>query len=186
MQPAACRGIPSTASAGVTNDPPFFAVHATVGLSVWGILVGDLGDRKPAVPSPPSLPVGAVARMKRPDTTTDKQLTVTVLPHAQEGVVVLRVVGEIDLATVGRLRDHLCKVLGAYQVVIVDCTGVSFLAACGIGLLIEILERVRAEGMALGLVANSRVVLRALEVTGADKQVPHASTVAQALAQCST
>jgi hypothetical protein len=40
--------------------------------------------------------------------------------------------------------------------------------------------------MALGLVANSRVVLRALEVTGADKQVPHASTVAQALAQCST
>ena len=126
-----------------------------------------------------------MTRMKRPDTTADKQLTVTVLPHSQEGVVVLRVVGEIDLATVGRLRDHLDKVLGAYQVVIVDCTGVSFLAACGIGLLIEIVDRTRTEEMALWLVANGRVVLRALEVTGADKQVPHASTVAQALAQCS-
>jgi anti-sigma B factor antagonist len=126
-----------------------------------------------------------VTRMKRPDTTADKQLTVTVLPHSQEGVVVLRVVGEIDLATVGRLRDHMDKVLGAYQVVIVDCTGVSFLAACGIGLLIEIVDRTRTEEMALWLVANGRVVLRALEVTGVDKQVPHASTVAQALAQCS-
>ena len=125
--------------------------------------------------------------MKRPDTTTDKQLTVTVLPHAQEGVVVLRVVGEIDLATVGRLRDRLhTQVPGAYRVVIVDCTGVSFLAATGIGLLIEIADRARAEGMALWLVANGRVVLRALEVTGADKQVSHANTVAQALAQCST
>jgi anti-sigma B factor antagonist len=123
--------------------------------------------------------------MKRPDTTADKQLTVTVLPLSQEGVVVLRVVGEIDLATVGRLRDHLDKVLGAYQVVLVDCTGVSFLAACGIGLLIEIVDRTRTEEIALWLVANGRVVLRALEVTGADKQVPHASTVAQALAQCS-
>ena len=124
--------------------------------------------------------------MKRPDTATDKQLTVTVLPHSEDGVVVLRVVGEIDLATVGRLRDHLHKQLsGAYRVVIVDCTGVSFLAACGIGLLIEIADRARAEGMALWLVANGRVVLRALEVTGADKLVPHASTVAQAVAQCS-
>lgn len=101
--------------------------------------------------------------------------------------MVLRVVGEIDLATVGRLRDHLDKqVPGVYRVVIVDCTGVSFLAACGIGLLLETADRALAEGMALWLVANGRVVLRALEVTGADKVIPHASTVTQAVAQCST
>ncbi|MDQ4094420.1 MAG: STAS domain-containing protein [Actinomycetota bacterium] len=125
--------------------------------------------------------------MKRPDTATDKQLTVTILPCSEGGVVVLRVVGELDLATVGRLRGHLDKQLsGAYRVVIVDCTGVSFLSACGIGLLIEIAERARADGIGLWLVADSRVVLRALEVTGADKLVPHASTVTQAVAQCST
>ncbi|HEU0127011.1 MAG TPA: STAS domain-containing protein, partial [Pseudonocardiaceae bacterium] len=119
--------------------------------------------------------------MKRPDTATDKQLTVTILPSSEEGIVILRVVGEVDLATVGRLRDHLDKqVPGAYRVVIVDCTGVSFLAACGIGLLIEMADRALAEGMALWLVANGRVVPRALEVTGADKLVPHASTVEQA------
>ncbi len=125
--------------------------------------------------------------MKGPDTATDKQLTVTLLPCSEDGVVVLRVVGEVDLATVGRLRDHLYKqVPGAGRVVIVDFTGVSFLAACGIGLLIEIADRARAKGMALWLVADGRVVLRALEVTGANKLVPHASTVAQAVAKCST
>lgn len=125
--------------------------------------------------------------MKRPDTTTDRQLTVTVLPSPEGGVVVLRVVGELDLATVGRLRDHLDKqVPGVYRVVIVDCTGVSFLAACGIGLLLETADRALAGGMALWLVANGRVVLRALEVTGADKVIPLASTVTQAVAQCST
>ena len=124
--------------------------------------------------------------MKRPDTAIDRQLTVTVLPCSGDGMGILRVVGEVDLATVERLRDHLDKqVSGVYRGVIVDCTGVSFLAACGIGLLIEIADRARAEGMALWLVANGRVVLRALEVTGADKLVPHASTVAQAVAQCS-
>ena len=125
--------------------------------------------------------------MKRPDTAMDRQLTVTVLPCSEDGMVVLRVVGEVDLATVGRLRDHLDKqVPGAYRLVIVDCTGVSFLAACGIGLLIETADRALAEGMALWLVANSRVVLRVLEATGADKLIPYASTVAQAVAQCST
>jgi len=124
--------------------------------------------------------------MTGPDTATDKQMTVTLLPCSEDGVVVLRVVGEVDLATVGRLREHLYKqVPGVGRVVILDCTGVSFLAACGIGLLIETADRARAEGMALWLVANSRVVLRALEVTGADKLVPHAGTVAQAVAQCS-
>lgn len=124
--------------------------------------------------------------MKGPDTAMDRQLTVTVLPWSEDGMVILRVVGEVDLVTVGRLRSHLDKqVPGAYRVVIVDCTDVSFLAACGIGLLIETAERARAEGMALWLVANGRVVLRALEVTEADKLVPHASTVAQAVAQCS-
>ena len=162
-------------------------MRATVVTFSLGTLGWGLRDRKPAVPQSPSSAVGVVTRMKRPDTATDKQLTVTVLPHSEDGVVVLRVVGEIDLATVGRLRHHLHKqVPSAYRVVIVDCSGVSFLAACGVGLLIEIVEQARAEGMALWLVANGRVVLRALEVTGADKQVPHASTVVQALAQCST
>jgi hypothetical protein len=40
-------------------------------------------------------------------------LTVTALPSSVEGVVVLRVVGEVDLATVGWLREHLHKYLSS-------------------------------------------------------------------------
>ena len=67
---------------------------------------------------------------------------------------------------------------------VLDCTGVSFLAACGIGLLIEIADQARAEGMALRLVAQSRLVQRALEITLADQLISRASTVAEAVAQC--
>ncbi|MGH3898328.1 MAG: STAS domain-containing protein [Pseudonocardiaceae bacterium] len=95
--------------------------------------------------------------------------------------------GEIDLVTVGRLRDHLYKHLPHVQRgLVLDCTDVSFLSACGIGLVVEIAGQARAEQVALRLVAQSRVVLRALEVTGVDGLVPRAATVAEAVAQCST
>jgi anti-sigma B factor antagonist len=116
-----------------------------------------------------------------------QSLTVTVLPSCDEGVLVLRVAGEVDLATVGQLREHLHKHLpGTRRGVVLDCTEVSFLAACGIGLLVEIADQTFVEGMALRLVAQNRVVLRALEVTRATELVPLAATVAEAMVQCST
>lgn len=114
----------------------------------------------------------------------EKLLTVTALP-SPAGVLVLRVVGEVDLATVGRLRKQLrMHVPSDHRGVVLDCTEVSFLAACGIGLLVEIVDRARAEGMALRLVAQSRLVLRALEVALADQLILRATTVAEAVAQC--
>jgi anti-sigma B factor antagonist len=61
---------------------------------------------------------------------------------------------------------------------------VSFLGACGIGLLVESAEQASTNGMMLRLVAQSRLVLRALEITLADQRVPRANTVAEAIAQC--
>jgi anti-sigma B factor antagonist len=79
--------------------------------------------------------------------------------------------------------EHLSD---AHRGVVLDCTAVSFLAACGIGLLVEIADQARADGRPLRLVAHSRLVLRALEVTGTNELVPHTATVAEAIAQCST
>jgi anti-sigma B factor antagonist len=112
---------------------------------------------------------------------------VTALSSSEEGVLVVRVVGEVDSATVGWLREHLHKHLsGVHRGVVLDFTEVSFLAACGIGLLVELVDQARAEGVALRLVARSRAVLRALEVTGVEELVPRAATVAEAVTQCST
>lgn len=95
--------------------------------------------------------------------------------------------GEVDLATVGLLREQLHRhVRGAGRGVVLDCTDVTFLAACGIVLLVEIAEYLRAEGTALRLVAHRPVVLRALEVTEVDGVLPRAATVAEAVAQVSS
>jgi anti-sigma B factor antagonist len=116
-----------------------------------------------------------------------QSLTVTALPSCEEGVLVLQVAGEVDLVTVGQLREYLHKHLpGTRRGVVLDFTEVSFLAACGIGLLLEIVDQALAEGMALRLVAQNRVVLRALEATRTNELVPLAATVAEAVAQCST
>jgi anti-sigma B factor antagonist len=125
--------------------------------------------------------------LSSPRWAPDQSLTVTVLSSCVSGVVVLRVVGEVDLATVGRLRAQLHHYLpSAHRGLVLDCTEVSFLAACGIGLLVETAEQTRAAGMALHLVAQNRLVLRALEITMADQLICRASTVAEALAQCAS
>lgn len=146
-----------------------------------------IGNQQPG--SIPPLRAGSVTRMSAligAGSCIEKWLTVTALPSCEEGVLVLRVVGEVDLATVGRLREYLYEyVSGAHQGVVLDCTEVSFLAVCGIDLLVEIVDRAHAEGVALRLVAQSRVVQRALEVTEVDELVPRAATVAEAVVQCS-
>jgi anti-anti-sigma factor len=96
-------------------------------------------------------------------------------------VLVLQVAGEIDLATVARLRERLHEhVPGVHQMVILDFTEVSFLGACGISLLVEIADQAHAAGIALRLVAPGRAVRRALAVTGVDKLLPPNATMANA------
>lgn len=122
-----------------------------------------------------------------PGPASQAALTVTVLPSRAQGVPVLRLVGEIDLATVGLLREYLYQhALGGARGVVLDCTEVSFLAACGVGLLVEIAHQARAKAVTLRLAAPSQAVLRVLEITGVDGLVPRVATVAEAVVQCST
>ncbi len=120
-----------------------------------------------------------------PGWAPEKFLSVTALSCSAQEVVVLRVVGEVDLATLGWLREHLHNYVSSnYRGVVLDCTEVSFLAACGISLLVETAERAHAQGMALRLVTHIPLVLRALQLTLADQLIPRAATVAEAVARC--
>jgi anti-sigma B factor antagonist len=96
----------------------------------------------------------------------------TVVSRPRPDTVLLEVDGEVDTLTAPRLEAGLDAALAAARAddmaVVVDLSGVTFLASSGLAVLIGGARRVSASGRRLHLVAASRAVTRPLEVTGAD------------------
>lgn len=83
---------------------------------------------------------------------------------------VLRVGGEIDLATAPTLREHLVSVIdGGDHRVIIDLGGVDFIDSTGLGALIGGLKRVRGLDGDLRLVCSEPRILKVFDITGLDK-----------------
>lgn len=101
------------------------------------------------------------------------------------GVVVVSVVGEVDLATVGMLRDGLSSHLSdpVTRLLVCDLSRVSFLACSGLSALLDIQATLGARGARLSVVANSAAVLRPVKITGLDEALAVRPTVSAALRQ---
>lgn len=83
---------------------------------------------------------------------------------------VLSVRGEIDSFTTPELEPALAELLdGPQQRLVIDLSGVSFLASSGLAALIRTAQRVEERGQRLALVVANRAVRRPLEVTGSDQ-----------------
>jgi anti-sigma B factor antagonist len=98
--------------------------------------------------------------------------------HDHGGVPVLSLSGEVDLATVPRLRDRLVKAALDHPgtTVIVDLDGVTLLDSAGLGVLVGGLRRMRATGGNLEVVCTSDRLLEVFAATGLDAVVRvHAS-----------
>src|SRR3954451_23506660 len=82
-------------------------------------------------------------------------LTLSTTDH--DGIAVLSVAGEIDLATVPKLRDQLIELTADHpgQAVVVDLGGVSFLDSTGLGVLVGGQRRARGHDGELHLVVSS-------------------------------
>jgi len=112
-------------------------------------------------------PLSLVAPARRPAT---RSLTVTVLPGLAEAVV-LSVRGEVDMSTGPFLqRALLSHLANAAPQVTVDLTGVSFLGAAGLAVLVNVKRAAVAAESRLRLVAHTRVVLLPLTITGLDSE----------------
>jgi anti-sigma B factor antagonist len=98
------------------------------------------------------------------------------------GHALVTVSGEIDIATAGQLRDRLAGTADSGQQVIVDFSGVSFLDAAGAGVLARAAARAAARGGSLHLAAAGRQARRVLALTGLDRTIPLAASVAEARA----
>lgn len=86
---------------------------------------------------------------------------------AGECCAVLRVNGDVDVSTAPELRERAVEMLARDFVhLIVDLRDVVFLDSTGIGALVGVLRRVRAQDGSLMLVACSERLLNIFEVTG--------------------
>ena len=88
----------------------------------------------------------------------------------RDGCSVLAVSGEVDVATVPRLREQLHGLVAqGSNRIIVDLDGVDFLDSTGLGVLVGALKRVRSNDGELSLVCTQPRIRKVFEVTGLTK-----------------
>ncbi|HEV7651257.1 MAG TPA: STAS domain-containing protein [Actinophytocola sp.] len=101
--------------------------------------------------------------------------------HRPDHPVVARVFGSIDLLTARALRLCVDDHAGADGLVL-DFSRVDFLAAAGLAVLTDTDQRASRDSLAWALVANTRPVLRPLEVLRLVDRLPVHDTVPDAVA----
>ncbi len=85
----------------------------------------------------------------------------------EDGVVTVKVVGEVDTFTAPVLRSTLDSQLEqSPRELVIDLSGVQFLGSAGLAVLVETQKSARSREVALRLIATTRAVTRPLEVTG--------------------
>lgn len=105
--------------------------------------------------------------------------------EVEENAVVLRVTGEVDSYTAPLLHEHMAaafkKAASAGLAVVLDMSGVSFLASSGLSVLVEYHLRGAEKGTPLRVVAPAGSVLRALRATTLTELLELYSSVSEAL-----
>lgn len=88
----------------------------------------------------------------------------------RDGFAVLAVSGEVDVATVPRLREQLHGLVAqGSNRIIVNLDAVDFLDSTGLGVLVGALKRVRSNDGDLFLVCTQPRIRKVFEVTGLTK-----------------
>ncbi len=95
--------------------------------------------------------------------------------------MLVTVAGEIDISTAPRLDDQLVTILASGgRHLIVDLDPVSFIDAAGLRVLSLAARQAAASGGSLHLVCARPRTRRLLAITGLDRRIPVAQTLAEA------
>lgn len=101
-------------------------------------------------------------------------------------LVLVRLSGALDLATADDLADVLDTQLRTGRDIVLDCTGLDFMAVVGMSLMLGTHRAARAKGRRLIVVTGgNRAVLRPLSVTRVDVLLHLAASIDDACAQLS-
>jgi anti-sigma B factor antagonist len=88
----------------------------------------------------------------------------------RNGWTILHVVGEIDMATAPRVRQHAIALVADGNLhLVIDLSGVDFCDSTGLGVLVAVVKRVRTAGGDLRLVTNDERLTALLELTRLDQ-----------------
>jgi anti-sigma B factor antagonist len=108
-----------------------------------------------------------------------KALTIRV--RRERGYVMVTVAGEVDIATVTRLRERLFQLAASGRTLVVDLDQVSFIDSAGLAALVGTARRAAAHGASLQVVCARPRTRQLFRLTGLDGRVPLASTLDGAL-----
>jgi len=118
--------------------------------------------------------------------TADPQEGLLLQDRLDNGVAVVTVTGDVDVATSGTLRDRLLQVVADENVrgLVVNLAGVSFIDSTGIGVLVGVWRRTKATDGSLALASPSRQAQSVLDATGLTKVLSMYSTEEEAVQAC--
>ena len=104
----------------------------------------------------------------------DRQDDLIQLAHhtCPDGLIVVAIDGDLDLATVDRTVSYVCDIIDRHDAPIsADLSGLAFCDACGLGALIRIARHAEQAGGRLEFTNPSRPVTRIMRITGVDDRL---------------
>ena len=102
----------------------------------------------------------------------------TIEARHERGYPVVAVAGEIDIATAARLRERLFELAAGGRPLVADLDQVRFIDSAG---LVGAANRAAARGGSLHVVCARPRVRQLFRLTGLDRRLPPARTLAEAL-----
>lgn len=100
----------------------------------------------------------------------------------EERVKILRVRGELDLATADNLYRRGQTAIGRKaRLLLLDLTNMTFCDSRGLSAFVRIANDADAAGCRYGLVAPQPLVVKVLRITGLDRRLPIFQTIEEAL-----
>src|ERR1700678_1545455 len=99
--------------------------------------------------------------------------------RVEQGLPVIMVTGEIDVATAPQLREALHGVIAQGQAtVVLDLLAVTFLDSTALGVLVGALKRCRELGGELHVVVADARIMKIFDITGLTKVFPIVDSLA--------
>jgi anti-sigma B factor antagonist len=105
----------------------------------------------------------------------------TVGARHERGYAIVTVAGEIDIATVTRLRDRLFELAASGRPLVADLDQVSFIDSAGLSALVGAANRAAVHGGSLHVVCARPEIRQLFRLTGLDRRLSPARTLDEAL-----